>query len=63
MLTTPDGPDTPSFGAQDFDELARRGQPAEELSSVEQQTGRRVRLEDGAEVLVLGNPLDEAWGQ
>ncbi len=62
MLTPPDGPGTLSFSAQDFDKLAQTGLSAEELSLVEQRIGRRVRLEDGAEVLVLGNPLDEDWG-
>lgn len=61
VLALPNRPGTPSFTAQDFDELARVGRPAEELRWVEQHVGRRVRLKDGQEVVILGGPLDEDW--
>lgn len=59
VLSLPDGPDTPSFTAKDFDALKRTGKTPESLSRFEQTVGRRVRMEDGAEVLVMGSPFDE----
>jgi hypothetical protein len=63
VLTLPDGPNTPPFTAQDFAELASAGESPESLSYAEQHFGRRVRMEDGTEVLVLGNPLGEDEGE
>jgi hypothetical protein len=59
VLSLPDGPGTPSFTAKDFDALKRTGKTPESLSHFEQTAGRRVRMEDGTEVVVLGNPFDE----
>jgi len=59
VLALPDDPATPSFTLADFDELAQVGQPAESLVHTEQTLGRRVRLEDGKELLIVGNPFDD----
>lgn len=63
VLPLPDAPDTPSFAGDDFDLLARRGKRPEEIMHYEQTVGRRVRLEDGKELLVMGGPDwdDEEW--
>jgi hypothetical protein len=52
VLSLPDGPDTPAFSADDFDRLSTTGQSAEEVSRFEQTVARRIRLDDGQEVLV-----------
>jgi hypothetical protein len=54
VLSLPDAPDTPSFTMDDFDRLARQGQPSEEIMRFERTVGRRVRLEDGSEALYMG---------
>ena len=59
ILTLPDTPDTPPFTAEDFDELSRTGETAESIKTVEARVGRRVRMEDGQELLVMGAPFDE----
>lgn len=59
VLTLPDGPETPSFSAQDFDALTQQDRLAEALRVEEQLFGRRMRLEDGSEMVFLGDPLDE----
>lgn len=59
VLALPDDPDLPTFTLADFDELAQRGQSAEALSHTEQTVGRRVRMADGQEILVLGSPFDD----
>jgi len=63
VMSLPDTPDTPSFTAEDFDLLARQGKRPEEIMHFEQTVGRRVRLGDGEQLLVLGSPDwdDEAW--
>jgi len=63
VLSLPDGPDTPSFTVDDFDYLARHGKPPEEIMRFEQMVGRRVRMEDGKELIVMGSPDwdDEEW--
>jgi len=63
VMSLPDAPDTPSFTVQDFDLLAHRGKRPEEIMHFEQTVGRRVRLEDGDELLVMGGPDwdDEEW--
>jgi len=53
VLSLPDGPDTPAFTMEDFDFLARHGQRPEEIRRFEQTVGRRVRLGDGEEILVI----------
>ncbi len=59
VLSLPDTPDTPPFSAADFDRLRREGRSPESISHFEQTVGRRVRMEDGKEILVMGAPLDE----
>ena len=59
ILTLPDTPDTPPFTAEDFDELSRTGETAESIKTFEARVGRRVRMEDGQELLVMGAPFDE----
>ncbi len=59
ILSLPDGPDTPPFTLDDFDELAREGKRAEEIMHFEQTVGRRVRLPDGEEMLVIGADQDD----
>ena len=59
VLSLPDMPETPPFTTEDFDQLARTGKSPESISHVEQTVGRRVRLEDGTEVIVMGDPFDE----
>jgi hypothetical protein len=56
VLSLPDAPDTPAFTVDDFDFLARNGRQPEKVRHLEQTVGRRVRLEDGEEVLVIGSP-------
>ena len=56
VLPLPDAPDTPAFTLDDFDYLARHGERPEEVVDFEQTVGRRVRMEDGKEVLVMGEP-------
>jgi hypothetical protein len=53
VLSLPDGPDTPAFTADNFDYLARHGKRPEEVMHFEQTVGRRVRMEDDEEVLVI----------
>lgn len=55
ILTMPDLPDTPSFTVEDFDALSHTGKTAESIRHFEQHVGRRVRLEDGKELLVMGD--------
>jgi hypothetical protein len=55
VLSLPDGPDTPAFTGDDFDFLARNGQRPEDIMRFEQTVGRRVRTEDGGEILVMGD--------
>lgn len=59
VLSLPDMPDTPSFTAEDFAALSRAGKSVESIRRFEQTVGRRVRLDDGKEVIVVGAPLDE----
>ena len=63
VLSLPDAPDTPSFTLDDFDFLAHDGKRPEEVMHFERTVGRRVRLEGGEEVLVMGDPgwEDEEW--
>lgn len=61
VLTLPDAPETPLFTAEDFDELSRTGKSVEVLREFEQRVGRRVRLKDGKELLVMGSLDEEDW--
>lgn len=59
VLALPDASDTPKFTAADWDALTRQPQTVEEIRRVEQTIGRRVRMEDGKELWILGNLDDE----
>jgi len=59
ILSLPNGPDTPAFTMKDFDFLALQGKPAEEIMEFEQTVGRRIRLEDGEEIVLIGAPWDD----
>lgn len=56
ILTLPDTPDTLPFTAEDFDTLSRTGETAESIRDFESRVGRRVRMDDGQEVLIMGSP-------
>lgn len=58
VLGLPDGSNTPTFSVADFDELCQTGQPPENIRHFEQTVGRRVRLEDGKELFVMGGMDD-----
>ncbi len=60
VLSLPNGPDTPPITAEDFEFLCQHGQQSEEIVHLEQTMGRRTRLDDGTEVLVMGD-LDDDW--
>jgi hypothetical protein len=63
VLSLSDGPDTPAFTVDNFDFLARTGKRPEEVVHFEQTVGRRVRMEGGKELLVMGGPdWDEERG-
>ena len=59
ILTLKDAIETPSFTIQDFDTLSHTGKSVEEIRRFEQTVGRRVRMADGKEVIIMGNPDDD----
>ncbi|MCC7353072.1 MAG: hypothetical protein IT330_04880 [Anaerolineae bacterium] len=59
VLSLPGGPETPSITVEDVDFLSRNGQLPEEIMHFEQTVGRRVRMEDGKEILIRGFDLDD----
>lgn len=62
VLSLPDGPDTPSFSMEDFDVLASQGESTEAIRYFEHTVGRRVRLGDDEELLIIGTEWeDEDW--
>ncbi len=64
VLSLPEGPDTPSFTTKEIDFLCRNGQRPEEIMRFEQKVGRRVRMKDGKEVIIMGHPPgfdDDGW--
>jgi hypothetical protein len=61
VLGLADTPETPPFTAEDFDELGRTGEFPEAISHFEQTVGRRVRMEDGQEIIVMGDPFEDEW--
>ncbi len=63
VLSLPDGPNTPTITTKDIDFLCRNGQRPEEIMRFEQTVGRRVRMKDGKEIIVMGHPpgFDEEW--
>ncbi|MBM3130015.1 MAG: hypothetical protein FJ009_15510 [Chloroflexi bacterium] len=58
VMALPDAPDTPRFTDEDWQALLKQDQSADEIMRYEQTVGRRVRMEDGKELLVMGN-LDD----
>lgn len=54
VLALPDAPDQPPFTDDDWKFLSANGQTPEEIMRYEQTVGRRVRTEDGKEILVMG---------
>ena len=62
LLSLPDGPDTPAFGAADFDALCRiQGKTADHIMHFERTVARRVRMEDGKELYVSADIANEDW--
>lgn len=62
VLSLPDMPETPRFTAQDFETLSHTGKTPESISHYEQTVGRRVRMADGKEVLVMDHlPEEDEW--
>jgi hypothetical protein len=55
VMSLPEAPDTPSFTLDDFDLLAHRGEQPEDIVHYEQTVGRRVRIGDDKELLVMGD--------
>ena len=64
VLSLPDGPATPLFTSADFEALSRTGEQPEQIMRFEQTVGRRVRMPDGKELLIMGGrgfDEDEEW--
>ena len=58
VVALPDERDTPKFTDDDWQVLTKQGQSADEVMRYEQTVGRRVRMEDGKEVLIMGDLSD-----
>ena len=56
VLSLPDGPNTPSITTKVIDFLCRNGQRPEDIMRFEQTVGRRVRMKDGKEIIIIGHP-------
>ena len=54
ILSLPDAEDTPPFTTADFDALSHLEQRTEDIMHFEHTVGRRVRMEDGKELMVFG---------
>jgi hypothetical protein len=64
ILSLPDEPETPTFTMADFDWLAAHGERPENIMAFEQAVGRRVRIGDDEELLVIGSDWDEEeWAE
>ncbi len=61
VLSLPDGPDTPSITAEDVKFLCQHGKRPEEIVRLERTMGRRTRMDDGTEMLVMGDLDDDGW--
>lgn len=59
VIRLPDTPETQAFSMKNFDELSRTGKRPESMTHFEQNFGRRVRMDDGKEVVVMGAPWDD----
>lgn len=58
VIALPDESNTPKFTDDDWQGLIQQGQSADEIMHYEQTVGRRVRMEDGKEVLIMGDLSD-----
>jgi hypothetical protein len=58
VIALPDERNTPKFTDDDWQALIKQGQSADEIMHYEQTVGRRVRMEDGKEVLIMGDLSD-----
>lgn len=58
ILPLPQWKETVLFTIEDFDYLTQNGQRAEDIVHYEQTVGRRVRTQDGKEIVVVGDPSD-----
>ncbi len=56
VLALPDERNAPKFTDDDWRTLTKQGQSADEIMRYEQTVGRRVRMDDGKELLIMGNP-------
>jgi hypothetical protein len=61
VLSLPNRPDTPPITAEDIEFLCQHGQRPEDIVHLEHTVGRRTRLDDGTEVLVIGEPDEDEW--
>lgn len=59
VLTLPAGDADPAFTAADFNALSQVGERPEAIMHFEQTVGRRVRMDDGKEMLIMG--ADRDW--
>lgn len=59
ILSLPDKGDAPQMSMAEFTALCNQGKRAEQLMFGEQNFGRRVRMEDGKEIVVLGDPWED----
>ncbi|GEM_PF-661336 len=59
LSTLPDTPKTPSFTEDDFVKLCHLKKTTESIMKFEKNVGRRVRVDDGKEILVMGNPFEK----
>ena len=59
IFTLPDDESTPLFTIDEFDRILTIGKTADEIMQYEKTVGRRVRLEDGKEILIMG--ADDDW--
>lgn len=62
VLALPDERITPKFTDDDWQGLTKQGQSADDIARYEQTVGRRVRMENGKEILIMGN-LDDLDGE
>jgi hypothetical protein len=59
ILALPDEPETPEFTMKDFDFLATHGERPEVIMEFEHNVGRRVRVGDDEEILIIGTDWDD----
>lgn len=59
LFPLPDASDTPLMTIEDFDELCQTGKTAESVRAFEKNIGRRIRLEDGSQLLVSADMYRE----